>query len=103
MATAGASDASDVSDPTLTAAAAVARLGCFDAPPPRLDLCRVDLGGLATTAGLTAPTRLSRAALAASCSASCLVAPCPVPSGSAPANTTDVYSRLPPTLAPSLS
>src|ERR1700736_4916016 len=49
------------------------------------------------------PTRDCRAARAASCSASCLVAPCPVPSGSAPAKTTDVYSRWLPTRAPSLS
>src|SRR6266568_2651552 len=63
----------------------------------------LDRGGLTAVAGLRAPTRLSSAARAASCSASCLVAPCPVPSGSAPANTTDVYSRFEPTLAPSLS
>src|SRR5579859_3101276 len=63
----------------------------------------LDRGGLTAVTGLSAPTRLSSAARAASCSASCLVAPCPVPNGSAPENTTDVYSRFDPTLAPSLS
>src|SRR5207302_10554480 len=63
----------------------------------------LERGGLTAVTGLRAPTRLSSAARAASCSASCLVAPCPVPRGSAPAKTTDVYSRFEPTLAPSLA
>src|SRR5579859_3732572 len=70
---------------------------------PRRARVRAARGGFTAEEGLAAPTRLSSAALAASCSASCLVAPCPVPRGSAPANTTDVYSRCVPTLAPSLS
>src|SRR5205814_2166413 len=61
------------------------------------------LAGLAAGISFTEPTRLSRAARAASCSASCLLAPWPVPRGSAPAKTTDVYSRRLPTRAPSLS
>ena len=59
--------------------------------------------GFATIFALDVPSSFSRATRAASCSASCFVGPWPVPSGSAPANTTDVYSRWLPTRAPSLS
>jgi len=61
------------------------------------------LAGLVTAFAAEVPVSFSSATRAASCSASCLVGPWPVPSGSAPAKTTEVYSRWLPTLAPSLS
>src|SRR5260221_230658 len=91
------------STPSSATSATLAARVLLGLDDPRRARVRAARGGLATVDGLTAPTRLSSAARAASCSASCLVAPCPVPSGSAPAKTTDVYSRFEPTFAPSLS